>query len=330
MNPAPFPSLVQRFFAEHLRAQRNLSPQTIAAYRDTFRLFLPFLSHHLHRSVDQLDFTALSAETVLAFLDHLEHERGNSIRTRNARLAGLRCFIRFALAYGDPEFIATGQRILAVPLKRTTKPRLGFLSRDEINAILAACHGADWTSRRDCLLFTMLYNTGARVSEAIGLRVADVRSQVVHLHGKGRKDRAIPLWPQTQRMVRHWCATNALTADQPLFANRRGAPITRAGVRFRLALALRRSLPACPSLKRSGISTHTFRHSTAMHLLQAGVALEVIALWLGHESPVTTHGYIEADLKMKAETLRALETPLAPRKFSRQQYPRLLAFLEAL
>lgn len=321
---------MQRFFTEYLQSQRGLSPHTIAGYRDTFRLLLAFLSRHLRRPVDQLDLAALHPDHLLAFLGHLEHDRSNCIRTRNARLAAIRCFVRFALAHTDPEFLETGQRILAIPLKRSAKPLLGFFTRDEVKAVLSACDTPAWGDRRDRLLFTLLYNTGARVAEALALHVGDIQDEVVQLHGKGRKDRAVPLWPQTRHLLQKWCRANQLRVDQPLFANARGAPLTRAGVRFRLARAISRAIPSCPSLDRDGLSPHTFRHSTALHLLQSGVALEVIALWLGHESPVTTHNYIEADLKMKAAVLRSLDAPPPPRIPPRSQYPRLLAFLEAL
>ena len=330
MNSNLFATLIQRFFAEHLRAQRNLSSQTVAAYRDTFRLFLPFLSSHLRRSVDQLDLSAFSAEHVLAFLGYLERERGNCVRTRNARLAGLRSFGRFALAHAGPEFLEAGNRILAVPMKRSPKPLLGFLTREEIKAILAACEDNSWIGRRDRALFTLLYNTGARVSEVIALRAGDAQGEIIRLHGKGRKDRAIPLWPQTRRLLLQWSRANQLKTDQPLFSNARGGALTRAGVSFRLSLAVKKAALSQPALSRKGISPHTFRHSTALHLLQSGVALEVIALWLGHESPTTTHNYIEADLQMKAEVLRSLESPPAPQLRRRSGQPRLLAFLEAL
>jgi site-specific recombinase XerD len=234
------------------------------------------------------------------------------------------------LAYSGPDFIDAGQRILAIPLKRTAKPLMGFLTREEIKSILGACDLTSRSGERDRLLFTLLYNTGARVSEAIALRVGDLRGEVVHLRGKGRKDRAVPIWPQTRRLIQHWCRRNDLQADQPLFTNSRQQPLTRAGVSFRLRLTLSRAGSVCPSLKRHGISPHTFRHSTALHLLQSGVALEVIALWLGHESPVTTHSYIESDLKMKSEVLQALEAPQSAPTIRRREYPRLLTFLEAV
>ena len=330
MNPTPLPSLLQRFFAEHLIAQRGLSPQTIAAYRDTFRLLLRFLSDRLRCPIDRLPLTAISAENVLGFLDHLENERTNSSHTRNARLVAVRSFVRFALAQVGPEFLPVGQRVLGIPMKRFNRPLLGCLSREEVRAILAALDGSSWNCRRDRLFFTLMYNTGARVSELTGMRLADATAEVVRLHGKGRKERAVPLWPQTRRLLQQWSRANRLQPDQHLFTNRYGAPLTRAGANFRLGVAVRRAAAQCPSLAHRRISPHTLRHTTAFHLLQSGVALEVIALWLGHESPVTTHNYIEADLKMKAEVLRKLEAPPIPTRTHRAQYPRLLAFLEAL
>jgi len=330
MNPTQFPSLIQRFFAEHLIAQRNVSAQTVAAYRDTFRLLLRFLSEHLRRPVDQLTLAALTPTTVLAFLDHLESRRHNSVRTRNARLAAIRSFVHFVLAETGPEHLAVGQRLLSIPFKRCVKPLTGFLTREEITAILTACDSTTWSSQRDRVLFTLMYNTGARVSEIIQLQVADADGQVVHLHGKGRKARSVPLWPHTRRLIQQWRRTHQLQPGQPLFTNCNGGPLTRVGVNFRLARAVRLAARTCPTLAKRRISPHTFRHATALHLLQAGVAMEVIALWLGHSSPVTTYNYLEADLKMKADCLHKLESPPPVRRQRRAQYPRLLAFLEAL
>lgn len=333
-NPAepmiPFPSLVQRYFAEHLLSQRNVSPQTIAAYRDTFRLLLGFLSDYHHRHVDQLNFGSLAPEAVLAFLDHLEAQRNNTIRTRNARLAAIRSFVHFVLAETGPDHLVLGQRLRAIPFKRCTKPTIGFMTREEVAAILAACDNTTWSSRRDRVLFTLMYNTGARVSEIIQLQAGDADGQVVRLHGKGRKDRQIPLWPQTRRLIQQWRRTHALQSNQPMFTNRRGAPLTRVGVKFRLVRAVNLAAKNCPSLSTRQISPHTFRHATALHLIQAGVALEVVSLWLGHASPATTYNYIEADLKMKADCLSRLDAPPPPARQRRAQYPQLLAFLEAL
>lgn len=325
-----FPELVQRFFTEHLAAQRNLSLHTIAAYRDSFRLLLRFLSAHHHASIDKLTLESLTSEAVLAFLDDLERTRGNTPRTRNYRLAAIRAFIRFVLSIAEPGVFVEGHRVLAIPVKRSARPMLGFMTREEVNAVLAAPNRASWSGRRDHLLFTLLYNTGARVSEALQLHVADVQDRVVRLHGKGRKDRAVPIWAQTATAIKRWCRDNQLRADQLLFTNLRGGPLTRQGARFRLRLALRIAASTCPALASRKIGPHTFRHSCAMHLLQSGVALEVIALWMGHEQPITTHGYVEADLQMKEASLRRLEEVPAARRPRRAPESRLLSFLEAV
>ena len=324
-----FPLLLQRFFAEHLIAQRNLSPNTIAAYRDTFRMLLAFLARTSRQSVDRLTLGAITPEAVLAFLDELERKRENTVRTRNARLAAIRSFARYALSAAAPEFLAVGHRLLAVPFKRGDQPLLGYMSRDEVTALLATIDVRTKSGERDHLFFTMLYNTGARVSELLRVRPSDVEGRVVRLHGKGRKERAVPLWPQTVRQMRRWIDREQIRNDQVLFASARGAPLTRGGVGFRLALWLRKAATKCESLRRRTITPHTFRHTTAMHLLQSGVAVEVIALWLGHESPNTTHLYVEADLNMKQDCLGRLAEP-SPKPRRRGEYSRVLAFLEAL
>jgi site-specific recombinase XerD len=198
----PFPDLLQRFFADYLPRQRNFSPHTICAYRDTFHLLLPFLSARLRKPIDLLTIETFSPETILAFLDHLEQVRKNKARTRNYRLAAIRSFVRFALNQTAPDFLVASQRILAIPDKRCPKPLLGFLTREEIDAILAAIDDSTWSGRRDHLLFTLLYNTGARISEALQLRPVDVQNRSVRLHGKGRKERGAPLWPQRGSLLR--------------------------------------------------------------------------------------------------------------------------------
>lgn len=330
MNPIPFPSLIQRYFTEHLMAHRNVSPQTIAAYRDTFRLLLGFLCDYRDCHPDKLTFEALDPDAVLAFLNHLEATRHNTVRTRNARLAAIRSFVHFVLALTGPDHMAQGQRLLAIPFKRCSKPLIGFMTRQEVTAILSACDNSTWSNRRDRVLFTLMYNTGARVSEITGLHVADADGPVARLHGKGRKERQVPLWPETRRLIAEWIRHQQLGPDQPLFSNRDGAPLTRVGVQFRLACAARTASHTCPSIRSRRISPHTFRHSTALHLLQAGVALEVIALWLGHASHTTTYNYLEADLRMKAEVTAKLDAPARPPRPRRSQYSRILAFLEAL
>lgn len=331
MQPDELPDLVQRFFAHYLVCQRNLSTHTRDGYRDTFRLLLVFLSQRYHRPIDQLTLDSINPEAILAFLDYLQNTRGNTARTRNVRLAAVRTFVRFVLGEaGGVNFIGVGHRILAIPQKKSTKPILGFMTREEIDAILAATDPATCSGQRDRLLFTLLYNTGARISEALQLRPQDLLDRAVHLRGKGRRERTVPVWPTTERLLRQWCKTHNLTHEKMIFTNRNGEPLSRDGVAFRLALAVRRAVQSCPSLQKRQITCHTFRHSCAMSLLQAGVALEVIALWLGHAKPLTTHGYIEADLKMKADCLKRLTEPTPPRRRPTQEASRLLAFLEAI
>lgn len=328
--PDDFAGLVQRFFAEYLAAQRNLSPHTRLSYRNTFRLLLHFLAEQHRRSVDQLTLGALTPESILAFLDHLERTRRNSPRTRNVRLAAIRTFVRYVLGTAALEFLGPGQRILAIPLKKSSRAALGFMTREEIDAVLAATDQNTWSGRRDLLLFTLLYNTGARISEALQLRAHDVHNDIVLLHGKGRKAREVPLWPQTARRLRRWCISNKIAPDHLVFTNRWGGPLSHDGVSCRLDLAVKQAAAQCPSLKGRRITSHRFRNSCAMALLQAGVPLEVIALYLGHSRPITTHAYVEADLKMKADCLRRLTAPKMPKDSQRDEQSRLLAFLEAV
>ena len=325
-----FAGLVQRFFAEYLAAQRNLSPHTRLSYRNTFRLLLHFLAEHHRRSIDQLTLAALTPEAILSFLDHLERTRRNSPRTRNVRLAAIRTFVRYVLGTAALDFLGPGQRILAIPQKKSSRTPLGFMTREEIKAVLAAVDQSSWAGRRDLLLFTLLYNTGARISEALQVRARDVHDGVVHLHGKGRKDREVPLWPQNALRLSRWCAANKIAPDQLVFPNRFGGPLSHDGVSCRLELAVKRAAIPCPSLKGRRITSHRFRNSCAMALLQTGVPLEMIALYLSHARPITTHAYVEADLKMKADCLRRLTAPEIRKHKQRDEQSRLLAFLEAV
>jgi integrase/recombinase XerD len=327
----PVAEIIQAFFLEYLTAQRGVSPCTLAAYRDTFRIFLNFLREHGHRDFSKLAIEDFGAERMLAFCRHLECERGNGVRTVNCRLAAMRCFLRYASARLGPDSIGSIQRAIAIPFRRFTRPLLGYLSKSEMQAILTACDSSH-TGSRDRLLFQFLYNTGARVSEACAVRVADVRRNDFHavlLHGKGRKERVVPLWKESTRLIRSWVKHHPCGDNDPLFPNRFGLPLTRAGVQQRLSLRVKLAEPHCPSLGKRRISPHTIRHTTAMHLLQAGVAAPVISIWLGHEQLNTTHQYIEADLSMKEKALAHFEEDShPPRRF--KPTPDLLRFLEGL
>ena len=329
--PAEFATLLQRFFAERLLQQQNASPRTVTAYRDTFRLLLNYAERERGKPPVKLALCDFDATLVLDFLAHLETERHNTVRSRNARLAAVRAFAHY-VALQCPPALQLAQQLLAIPMKRFERPMLGFLSRDEVQALLAAPDAGTWCGRRDRVMFALLYNTGARVSEMIGIRVGDVTlaaTSSVRLHGKGRKQRTVPLWKETADEIRHWLKYANLRPDQPLVPNRTGLPMTRTNVADRLTLAITVATKQCPQLAGRAISPHSLRHSTAMHLLQAGVDITVIALWLGHESPVTTHGYLEADLAMRERALATIAPPETKRKRYRPT-DAVLKFLESL
>jgi integrase/recombinase XerD len=326
-----FATLLQRFFMQRLMQQLHASPWTIAAYRDTFRLLLAFAHRRLGKLPADLTLDDLSAKLILAFLRHLEVERHNSIRTRNARFAAIRSFMDY-LSYEEPAALALVQSVRAIPMKRFEQPLVGFLSREHIEAILDAPDRDTWTGHRDRVMLATLYNTGARISELIGIRVGDLTLDpcaFIRLHGKGRKERSVPLWPHTTRQLKRWLRLYPRSADAPLFPSRTGGPLTRIGVTERLRLAVQHASQQYPELAQRRVFPHMVRHSLAMHLLQAGVDITVIALWLGHESPVTTHRYVEADLTMKERALKALAAPSqAPPRY--RPTDDVLKFLQSL
>jgi site-specific recombinase XerD len=306
-----FAALAQAFFTEHLQQQRAMSPRTVATYRDAFVLFLQFAQVRLRKQPTAITLPEITPSLILSFLDHLEHERGNAVRTRNARLAALRAFLKFA-GRRDVTALHTVEQALGVPMKRFERPMLGFLTRAEMMAVIGRPDGT-WTRQRDHLLLRMLYNTGARVSEIIAVTVADVVLDgvaCVLLHGKGRKQRTVPLWPSTVRHIRVWLRRNPqLQPGSALLPNRDGQAMSRSNVTQRLALAVQTARTNRPELAKRRISPHTIRRTTAMHLLQSGSGEETLALWLGHESPTTTHQYVEANLEMKQRALARLHGP---------------------
>ena len=329
--PPSFASLVQSFFAEHLTQQRALSARTVAAYRDAFLLFLDFTQAQLRKPPTAMQLADVTPTLILAFLDNLEGERHNAVRSRNARLAALRTFLKFA-ARRDVTALHIVEQALGVPMKRFERPMLGFLTREAMLAVIGR-PSVGWVSQRDCLLMALMYNTGARVSEVIGVKVGDVvlgAAACVHLHGKGRRERSVPLWRSTVKVIRGWLRFNAdLGPTSALLPNRSGEAMTRSNVTQRLALAVQAATCTVPSLAERTVSPHTLRHTTAMHLLQSGVDISVIALWLGHESPTTTHQYVEADLAMKEKALSRLQDPKIPSRRFRAN-DSLLDFLKNL
>ena len=285
-----FPTLLQKFFLERLIQQRNASAQTVASYRDSFCLLLRFAKIHLGKDPERLTLSDLDAPLILAFLNYLENERHNKIRSRNARFAAIRSFMHFA-ALTEPAALPVIQRVLAIPMKRFDKPLLGFLSRDEMQAILDAPDIPTWCGHRDRAMFTVFYNTGGRVSEIIGLQVADVvldGCAAVHIRGKGRKERSI------------------------------------------LAKHVDRARPEVATLVRKRLHPHSMRHSTAVALLKSGVDLSTISQWLGHASPTTTNRYATVDLAMKRDAINRVKPVGGPRKAAWRTNETILKWLESL
>jgi integrase/recombinase XerD len=310
---SPKPTLVgpllQAFFTEHLCNHKRVSLQTIASYRDSFRLLLQFLHSRTGTAPAALRISDLDAPAILSFLEDLERTRGNSIRSRNARLTAIRSFFRL-VALRDPASVVIATRVLAIPVKRTDKRLVGYLSRSEMDAVLAAPDRSQWIGRRDHALLLTMYNSGARVSEVAGLK----RSQVhfgtrtfIELNGKGRKERTVPLWSHTAHVLRIWIQEqDSRTATSVLFPSLRGNPLCRDSVHHLLRQAVQKAAAQCTSLGAKHVSPHVIRHTTAVHLLQSGVDIAVLALWLGHEHIQTTYIYLQADLTNKERALEKL------------------------
>ncbi|HOF41627.1 MAG TPA: site-specific integrase [Candidatus Hydrogenedentes bacterium] len=330
-QPLSIAHYIKRFFAEYLPSHRNCSPHTIASYSVALRLFLVYLRERKKIAPAKLAVRDLSAGNIMEFLNEIQASRRNGTGTRNVRLAAIRSFVNYLLLL-EPALTSELQAVLAIPVKRDTRRVLDFLTREELDAVLAAPQEATWSGKRDRILYTVMYNSGARVSEIVAAKVSDVKlnpGATLRLHGKGRKDRVLPLWKSTAKNLGQWIAGNRLEADAPLFANARGAHMTRSGVEKRLREAVRAAREKCPSLKSKRVSPHTLRHTTAMHLLHSGVDITLIAMWLGHESIETTHIYMTTDLAMKEKALQALQSP-TPGKFRFQPNDELIAFLESL
>ncbi|MDN5750416.1 MAG: site-specific integrase, partial [Pseudonocardia sp.] len=279
--------LLQSFFTDRLINQLGASANTIAGYRDTFRLLLGFATDRTGKQPSELDIADVDAPLVAAFLDHLEHERGNQVRTRNNRLAAVHSLFGYA-ALRHPEHAATIQRVLAIPTKRCDRNLVIWLTEDEVDALLAAPDRATWAGRRDHAMLVLAAQSGLRISELTGLCIADVHLDAgayVHCLGKGRKERATPLTPHTVAVLRVWLRERRGAPTDPAFPTRTGTRMSRDAVEHRLARHLAAARQSCPSLRAKRVGMHTLRHSAAMRLLEAGTDVTIIALWLGHEQP---------------------------------------------
>jgi len=325
------------FFGNHLVLQQGASRHTLLAYRDAVKLFLRFAAARAQCAVPALTLAALDADLVLAFLETLERDRHNAVTTRNHRRAALHAFFRYVGAQ-IPDQVERCRRILAIPVKRGPTRAVDYLEHAEVECLLAQVDRSHPRGRRDYALLAFLYNTGARVQEALDLRAAALqldRPAHVQLLGKGRKVRICPLWPQTAALLRALLAERGVDprAETPVFVNPHGQPLTRYGVRHVLARYGAAAAQVLPTLARKRLHPHTLRHACAVHLLQAGVELNVIRSWLGHVSLQTTHRYAEIDLAMKRQALATVPPVGTPHS---QPVPRwrknqeILAWLEAL
>ena len=328
---ATFPALLESFFTDRLMRQRKASLNTIASHRDTFRLILKFAQQYLKKEPSQMSIEDLDTTFVGSFLDYIEKERGNVARTRNARLAGIHSFFKY-VALEEPGYGALAQRILAIPNKRFKRKPVEFLTRLEIDALLAAPDQNTWTGRRDKALLLLAVQTGLRVSELVGLRCKDIELGAgahVRCVGKGRKERCTPLRKETVAVLRTWLHERNCDSSEPLFPNTRGAQLSRDGVEYLLAKHVKTALKHCPTMEKKNISPHVLRHSTAMDLLQHGVDRTVIALWLGHEKVETTQMYLHANMQLKEQALNKV-TPVNIRMKRFRPDDELLEFLKNL
>jgi integrase/recombinase XerD len=326
-----FAPTLQTFFTDRLIGQRRASPHTVVAYRDTFRLLLRFAAESTHKSPCDLDVGDIDAPLVAAFLDHLEHDRHNGVRTRNNRLAAIHSLFSWA-ALRHPEHAGSIQRVLAIPAKRVQRNLVTYLTEDEVDALLAACDRSTWTGRRDHALLLLAIQTGLRISELVSLTCSDVVLGVgahVHCIGKGRKERQTPLVPPTVGVLRVWLAERKGSSSVPLFPTATGRRLSRDAIEHRIARYVSIAETSCPSIRAKHVTTHTLRHTAAMRLLLSGVDVTVIALWLGHEQVSTTNIYLHADMSQKERALARVQQPGTTTGRYRASDD-LLAFLEAL
>lgn len=326
-----FAPLLQRFFTQRLMQERQASPHTIGSYRDTFRLLLKFAEQRLHKTPTSLVLEQIDAPLVVAFLDHLEKQRGIGVRSRNLRLTAIHSFFRY-IAFELPSHAAQIQRVLAIPSKRYTRSLVRFLTRTEVDALLAAPDRRTWYGRRDHAFILMAVQTGLRVSEITGATRKDLVLETgahVRILGKGRKERCTPLAKATVGVLKAWLREPQKGNQDLLFPNVKGERLSVHGVKYLLNKHASAAAQACPSLQGKRVTVHLLRHTMALELLQAGVDRAVIALWLGHESVETTQIYLEATLAMKEQALAKTTPPHAkPKRFSAGD--KLLGFLSSL
>lgn len=326
-----FAALLERFFTQRLMQQCQASRHTISSYRDTFRQFLKFAEKKIHKPPSRLSFEQVDAPLIVAFLDDLEKHRGLSIRSRNLRLTAIHSFFRYA-AFEEPAHSAQIQRVLAIPCKRFTRPQIPFLTRPEVDALLAAPDRGTWSGQRDYAFILVAVQTGLRLSEMTSLKRESITLDTgahIRVIGKGRKERCTPIAKNTRSILKAWLREPQRGSDNVLFPSAKGQRLSVHGVQYLLNKHRLVASKSCPSLKQKRVTVHRLRHTMAMDLLQAGVDRSVIALWLGHESVETTQIYLEATLAIKEQALAKTTTPQTKTKRYRPG-DQLLNFLNSL
>jgi site-specific recombinase XerD len=327
------PKLLHSFFHEWLVEQRNASHRTVLAYRDAWRLFLRFVAQHRKKPVAALTLEHLTGADVLAFLQHIEQEQKATVNTRNCRLAALRSFFSFVSEH-EPRLALQCAEVLRVPFKKATRKATRYLESAEVVAILSQPNRSKVEGQRDHALLSLLFNTGARIQEALDLRLQDVHFESpahVRLMGKGRKERISPIWPETANLVTALMRRQPRKPDEPIFVNRYRSPLTASGFRFRLRQYVKAAAKAVPTISKKWVTPHIFRHSTAVHLLASGVDVTVIRSWLGHAHLDTTNHYAHASLEMKRKALEQVDPKLRPGKPPRwKRDADLMAWLDSL
>lgn len=313
MQNNDFQSLLQKFFLERLLNQQKVSPCTIQAYKDTFRIFLKYMYDECGTKADSITMKDVNADTVIKFLNYLESNRKNKCKTANNRLATIKAFMEY-VSYECPEYLGIVRKVKAIPFRKVEKKEIGYLTKEEMDSLLNACETTNPDGRRDYFMLLLLFNSGIRVSEMISIQGKDAVISVdgqchLRIMGKGRKERTVPLWKTTTKYLVEYMQENEIQSNDYLLSGRNVKHLTRSGVRYRIDCIVKKASANSSSLKSKSITPHVFRHSTAMSLLQSGIDISTIAIWLGHESIETTHKYMVADIKLKEEALNKLHEP---------------------
>ena len=329
-----FAPLLEKYFLTYMISQKKASPRTISTYRDSFTLYLGFLASVYGIAPDRVEMNHFSLAHLSAFGKYLENKRNCSPSTINLRMAAIKSFLKYATVEA-PEYSGIIRKSLSLPNRKTDKTVMTFISKNEYESMLDGCSGQDKISSRDKMMLMIMYNTGCRVSELINLSVSDITlacdtgTSCIQFYGKGRKERITPIWKSTAAYLYKYIRSNNLNQDDKLFKGRQNENLTRSGVGQRITVIVDKAALLCPSLKEKCITPHTFRHSSAMNLLQAGVDISTIAIWLGHESIDTTHKYMVADIEIKRKAMEKLDET-ANASFNYKPSKSVLAFLSTL